>query len=317
MQDGTAPPAFPRKPPWLKVRLPSGPTFNEVRRVLATWGLHSVCQEARCPNLAECFQSGTATFLVLGNVCTRNCRYCNIASGRPLPADPTEPKRLAAAARQLGLHAIVITSVSRDDLADGGATHLASCITAIRQAIPGSRIEALVPDFGGQAAALDTLLQAGPHVVNHNLEVVSGLFSALRPQGDYGRSLELLERVHHRGAVSKSGFMVGLGENIHHIEELLVDLRRVGCQRVTIGQYQQPTKDHWPVRRYYTPGEFDALGKTAREMGSNSSRPVPSCGVPTAPFLTGHPLFPFAVLFDIHRRLHYKATSYEHRRIKP
>lgn len=267
MQDGTPPPVFPRKPPWLKVRLPSGPTFHRVRRILAARGLSSVCQEARCPNMAECFQSGTATFLVLGRVCTRNCRYCNIASGQPLPVDPTEPKRLAAAVRQLGLHSIVITSVSRDDLADGGAAHMASCIEAIRQAIPGSRIEALIPDFGGHATALDTLLEAAPHVVNHNLEVVPGLFNLLRPQGDYGRSLELLERVHRRGAVSKSGFMVGVGETLQDIEGLLDDLRRVGCQRVTIGQYQQPTKDHWPVQRYYTPDEFEALAASARAMG--------------------------------------------------
>lgn len=268
MMQQAAPPL--RKPDWLKVRLPGGEPYKKVQGVLRGRRLHSVCQEARCPNIAECFCDGTATFLILGDICTRNCRYCHVAHGIPSPPDPYEPSRLVEAVQALGLQYCVITSVTRDDLADGGAAWFAASITAIREQIPGCRVEVLIPDFQGSRRALEQILAAGPAVVNHNLEVVPALFKDLRPQGDYRVSLELLRRIGEAssgGIVSKSGFMVGFGESQADIRVLMEDLARVRCDRVTIGQYQQPTRDHWPVRKYYHPEEFEALRETAAAMG--------------------------------------------------
>ena len=257
-----------RKPEWLKVRLPSGPAYRHVRDTLAGKGLHSVCREARCPNMAECFQSGTATFLILGNICTRACLYCHVTHGRPQIPDETEPVRLAEAARQLQLRYIVITSVTRDDLPDGGASFFVSCLEMVRQALPKSRVELLIPDFSGNPEALALIIRAKPDVLNHNIEVVPSLFETLRPQGNYGRSLALLQRVRQAGPViTKSGFMIGFGETMYDIEDVLNDLAKIQCQRITIGQYQQPTVNHWPVKKYYHPDEFAAIGKMARSMG--------------------------------------------------
>lgn len=262
---------FPlRKPDWLKVRLPGIRPYRRIQGVLKKRGLHSVCQEARCPNIAECFQDGTATFLILGDVCTRNCRYCNVAYGVPAPLDPDEPSRLAEAVDVLGLRYAVITSVSRDDLADGGAGHFAACINAIRRRIPDCRVEVLIPDFRGNFQALEKVMAADPTVINHNLEVVPALFKDVRPQGDYRVSLELLRRIDDGTSgtiITKSGFMVGFGESHFDILALMQDLAEVHCERLTIGQYQQPTRNHWPVRKYYHPGEFEALKEVAAAMG--------------------------------------------------
>lgn len=262
------PPPVLRKPAWLKVQLPGGPVYNRVRRVLAAQGLHSICQEARCPNMAECFHAGTATFLILGNICTRHCLYCNVVHGAPSAVDETEPDRLAAAVLQLNLPYVVITSVTRDDLPDGGATFFVSAIEKIRGRRPGTRVEVLIPDLNGDADALESIARAMPDVLNHNIEVVPGLFPLLRPQGDYERSLRLLQTAGGKGSiVTKSGFMIGLGETVDEISQLLADLAKVQCRRVTIGQYQQPTTSHWPVRKYYSPEEFTALAKEAKRLG--------------------------------------------------
>ncbi|HQP29089.1 MAG: lipoyl synthase [Syntrophales bacterium] len=257
-----------RKPPWLKVRLPGGEADRRIARTLAELRLHSVCQEALCPNRGECFRAGTATFLILGDTCTRGCRYCHIRQGTPTPVDADEPERLVEAVRALGLRYVVITSVTRDDLPDGGAEHFARCIHLLRTRLPDCRIEVLIPDLQGSREALERIIDAGPEVINHNIEVARSLFPNLRPQGDYKRSLRLLAALHpHRDIVSKSGFMIGLGETRDAIVALLHDLAVVRCQRVTIGQYQQPTRRHWPVARYYPPAEFAEFRKIALGLG--------------------------------------------------
>ena len=258
-----------RKPDWLKVRPPGSPEFNRVRAVLADLRLHSICQEARCPNVAECFQSGTATFLILGNICTRNCAYCNVRRGTPAPPDSGEPERIAAAVKTLGLSYAVITSVTRDDLPDGGAEMFARCIHHLRRGVPGCRVEVLIPDFRGSRNALDAVLESGPDVINHNMEVVKPLFTQLRPRGDYETSIEIIRKIKafHGKLVSKSGFMIGLGEEWSDILELLEDLAAAGCERITIGQYQQPNRDRCPVKKYYHPDEFEALKHIASHMG--------------------------------------------------
>jgi len=265
-----APPSPHRKPDWLKVRLPGSREFSQVKDLLSGLRLHSVCQKARCPNIAECFQEGTATFLILGDICTRNCLYCCVAHGEPLRSDPDESERLASAAKALDLQYVVITSVTRDDLPDGGAAQFVACINTIHRQIPGCRVEVLIPDFQGNKEALTQIMAAGPAVINHNLEIVPALFKNLRPQGDYHRSLELIKRIGNDASikiVSKSGFMVGFGERREDILNLLADLAGVHCERLTIGQYQQPTRNHWPVRKYYHPDEFQELKETALAMG--------------------------------------------------
>lgn len=257
-----------RKPPWLKVRLPREETYRDVRRLLRTAGLSTVCEEALCPNRAECFQSGTATFLLLGDVCSRNCRYCNVKHGDPSPPEETEPERVAEAARKLGLRYVVVTSVTRDDLEDGGAAHFARTIASLRRQDPARPVEVLIPDFQGSPRAIETVARAVPDVVNHNLEVVESLFPLLRAGGDYRRSLELLETMKKKyGLVTKSGIMVGLGEREDELEDLFDDLAAVGCDRLTIGQYQQPSRKHWPVRKYYHPDAFARLRDRALEKG--------------------------------------------------
>ncbi|HYA13791.1 MAG TPA: lipoyl synthase [Syntrophales bacterium] len=259
-----------RKPEWLKVRLPSSQEFKHVKGILSNLNLHSICQEAHCPNVTECFNSGTATFLILGNICTRHCLYCNVQHGEPEGVDDNEPVRLVRAVEELGLQYIVITSVTRDDLTDGGAKVFARCVERLHLVIPGCKVEVLIPDLRGKWDALECIIESSPHVINHNLEVVPALFKDLRPQGDYRISLELLDRVHRYSEnriVTKSGFMVGFGEGWDDILGLLHDLAAVHCERITIGQYQQPTRNHWPVIKYYHPDEFEMIKERAYKMG--------------------------------------------------
>jgi lipoic acid synthetase len=259
-----------RKPEWLKVKLPASHEFTHVKGILSHFHLHSICQEARCPNVAECFHSGTATFLILGNICTRSCRYCNVEHGTPEGIDINEPERLAMAVKELGLQYVVITSVTRDDLIDGGAEMFVRCVETIYQEVPRCRVEVLIPDLQGNWDALECVIGARPHVINHNIEVVSMLFNHMRPQGNYQVSLELLRRVYRyddRNIISKSGFMVGVGESRDDVMGLLHDLASVHCEMLTVGQYQQPTRNHWPVVKYYHPDEFEEIKRIAYEMG--------------------------------------------------
>lgn len=259
-----------RKPEWLKVKLPCGNDSKRVKGVLSYYRLYSVCQEARCPNIAECFHAGTATLLILGNTCTRNCLYCNVRNGKPETVDESEPERIVQAVEELGLEYIVITSVTRDDLPDGGAEIFARCVEALYAAIPKCKVEVLIPDLMGNWDALERIMKASPHVINHNMEIVQSLFDTLRPQGNYRLSLELLRRIHHYNdakIAAKSGFMVGIGETWGDILELLHDLGSVHCERITVGQYLQPTLNHWPVMKYYEPDEFEVIKGMAYEMG--------------------------------------------------
>lgn len=267
MMNGQSNTPLLRKPAWLKVRPPFAAECRHLLSTLAGLRLHTVCQEAACPNIAECFQSGTATFLILGNICTRHCLYCHVAHGVPQKVDGDEIGHLISAARQMNLNYIVITSVTRDDLQDGGAQIFADCITHLRLAIPDCRIEVLIPDFQGNIQALEKVIAANPDVINHNMEVVEPLFGQLRPQGDYQLSLRLLAQVSATPVVSKSGFMVGFGETKGAILRLLDDLAAASCKRLTIGQYQQPTLNHWPVAKYYHPDEFAEFKEIAYSKG--------------------------------------------------
>ncbi len=260
----------PRKPPWIRARGASGPNVTRLKEVLRSHGLHTVCEEASCPNLGECFSHGTATFMIMGDICTRRCPFCDVAHGKPLPLDEGEPRRLAETIRAMNLSYVVITSVDRDDLRDGGAAHFSACIHAIRAATPATRIEILVPDFRGRVErALERLGQAPPDIFNHNLETVPRLYRQARPGADYQGSLDLLQR--HKARFpeipTKSGLMLGLGERREEIEQVLADLRAHGCDMLTLGQYLQPSKFHLPVARFVTPAEFDELARTARAMG--------------------------------------------------
>ncbi len=256
-----------RKPTWLRVPPPYIGNSHKIRTTLADLQLHTVCQEAACPNIAECFACGTATFLIMGNVCTRNCRYCNVAHGLPEPVDEQEISRLTKAVREMKLSYTVITSVTRDDLPDGGAQVFAECISELREKIPEIEIEVLIPDFQGNAASLEKVIGAKPDVINHNIEVAQSLFPQIRPQGNYQRSLNLLRCVAETSVITKSGFMVGFGESRDDILRLIDDLASVSCARLTIGQYQQPSRKHWPVAKYYHPDEFAELKEIAYQKG--------------------------------------------------
>lgn len=257
-----------RLPEYLKRPIIDTETTRTVRRVLKTNCLNTVCENARCPNKNECYTKNTATFLIMGNVCTRNCRYCNIGCEKPLPLDEDEPKRVAKAVFDLKLKYSVITSVTRDDLPDGGAAHFCNCIREIRKLSPDVKIEILTPDFKGDTAALDRIIEAKPDVFNHNIETVEPLFKTARPQGDYRRSLEVLKYIKANSDIStKSGLMVGLGESFEQIERTLKDLKSAGCDILTIGQYIQPSKAHLEVAKYYTPEEFKELNRLAEEIG--------------------------------------------------
>ncbi len=258
-----------RKPPWLRVPFPGGPRYLRLKGVLRGAGLHTVCEEARCPNIGECFEAGTATFMILGDVCTRACGFCAVRSGRPAGLDAEEPSRVAEAVGRLGLKHAVITSVTRDDLPDGGASVFADTIRAIRRRSPATSVEVLIPDFGGAPQALATVMATRPHILNHNLETVPRLYPRVRPQAVYRRSLELLGRAKtlDRGVLTKSGLMVGLGESREELLEVMADLAAVGCDILTVGQYLQPTPRHLPVARYYHPDEFQELAEEGRRLG--------------------------------------------------
>jgi lipoyl synthase len=258
------------KPDWIRVRLSHGPRFHDMKRVLREQRLHTVCEEASCPNIGECFGSGTATFMILGDLCTRRCPFCDVAHGRPEPPDGDEPAHLAHTVALLALKHVVITSVDRDDLRDGGAAHFAACIGAVRERSPDTRIEVLVPDFRGRLAiALDILAATPPDVLNHNLETVPRLYREARPGADYANSLELLRAFKARrpACLTKSGLMLGLGETDDEIVDVLRDLRRHNVDMLTVGQYLQPRAGNLPVRRYVPPAMFRALEDVARRMG--------------------------------------------------
>ncbi len=259
------------KPAWLKRNLPTGSEYENVRKLLAKSRLHTVCQEAKCPNMWECFSKNTATFMILGSECTRNCRFCNIANcASPSLPDPEEPQRVAKAAFDLGLKYAVVTSVTRDDLWDGGAEHFAVTIKEIKKQFSGKiRVEVLIPDFQGNSDALQTVLDAGPDVLNHNIETIASLYDKARPEADYKRSLELLQKVADYGnsIPAKSGIMVGLGENFDELEQTIKDLYDHGCTILSIGQYLQPSNRHLSVEKYYTPDEFTALKEIAENIG--------------------------------------------------
>lgn len=254
-------------PDYLKRPIIDTETTKTVRRILKTKCLNTVCEGARCPNKSECYSHNTATFLIMGKVCTRNCRYCNISPARPEPLDLEEPKHVAEAVKELGLKFAVITSVTRDDLPDGGAQHFKNCIDEIRK-ICDAKVEILTPDFKDDKQALDTVIKAHPDVFNHNIETVRSIFKTARPQGDYDRSIEVLRYVkENSNIVTKSGLMAGLGEGVNDIEETLCDLHDAGVDIVTIGQYIQPSKQHLPVAKYYTLEEFEELKELARKIG--------------------------------------------------
>ena len=258
-----------KKPPWLTRRLPRGPEYEKMRGLMNRGRLHTVCQEAKCPNIWECFSNRTATFLILGDRCTRNCRFCAVAHNPVEPPDPAEPMRVAQTVEKLGLAYVVVTSVTRDDLPNGGAGHFAKTIREIHRRIPEAVIEVLIPDFKGDAEALRTVLEARPQVLNHNIETIPRLYATVRPGAVYARSLELLGRVKTIDASipTKSGLMLGLGETTAEIRQTLQDLLDVECRMLTMGQYLQPSKDHLPVARFVPPAEFDQWQKTAFQMG--------------------------------------------------
>jgi len=269
---------LPRKPPWIRVKAPLGPGVRRIKNLLRQQGLNSVCEEASCPNLAECFNHGTATFMIMGDLCTRRCPFCDVAHGRPKPLDEDEPEHLAQAVAAMGLKYVVITSVDRDDLRDGGAGHFAACVSCLRERCPDTRIEILVPDFRGRMdRALSALAEAPADVLNHNLETVPRLYRLARPGADYAWSLRLLQRFkeEHPSIPTKSGLMLGLGEERHEVEQVLRDLREHGCDMLTIGQYLQPSRHHLPVARYWEPQEFESLGELARGLGFASAASGP------------------------------------------
>ncbi|AAM72311.1 MAG TPA: lipoyl synthase [Chlorobaculum sp.] len=258
-----------KKPDWLKIKLASGSSFASTRKLLNRHSLHTVCRSAMCPNLHECWSKGTATFLLLGNVCTRSCRFCAVGTEcRPAMPDPEEPSKIAEAVKTMKLRHAVLTSVNRDDLADGGATHWVETIRAIREVNPGVSLECLIPDFSGNEQSLDLVMQELPEVLNHNIETVPSRYAAVRPQALYERSLAVIERAKRQFRLAtKSGMMVGMGETEEELEASLHDLRGHGCDMVTIGQYLQPTAAHLPVSRYVTPEEFERYREIALDAG--------------------------------------------------
>jgi len=259
----------PKRPDWLRARAPSGQGYRELRTLVDRLGLHTVCQSAACPNVGDCWNQRTATFLLLGGVCTRRCGFCAVNKGAPPPLDPDEPERVAEAVAALGLRYAVLTSVTRDDLPDGGAAQFAATIRALRARVPGCRVEVLIPDFQGSRAALQTVLEAAPEVLNHNLETVPRLYQEVRPAASYDRSLALLAqaRAMHPQAPTKSGLMLGLGESRDEVLRVMSDLRAVGVSLLTLGQYLQPSPSHLPIRRFVAPREFDELAVQGVQLG--------------------------------------------------
>lgn len=259
-----------RKPSWIRARSPADPAVSRLKEVLRENRLHTVCEEASCPNIGECFSGGTATFMIMGDICTRRCPFCDVAHGRPDPLDADEPENLGQTIRDMGLRYVVVTSVDRDDLRDGGAGHFAQCIEAIRHYSPDIDIEILVPDFRGRMdRALDILIKSPPDVFNHNLETVPGLYRKVRPGSDYAWSLDLLKRFKalYPQVPTKSGLMLGVGETIAEVEQVMRDLRDHDCNMLTLGQYLQPSVHHLPLDRYVHPDEFQRLGELGSELG--------------------------------------------------
>jgi lipoyl synthase len=270
--------ALPRKPAWIRAQAPTAPRVAELKAILRERRLHTVCEEAACPNLGECFAHGTATFMIMGDLCTRRCPFCDVAHGRPAPLDSDEPSRLAEAVGAMGLRYVVITSVDRDDLRDGGAAHFVACIRALRDRVPGIGVEILVPDFRGrEEPALAALELTPPDVFNHNLETVPRLYRQVRPGADYQGSLRLLQAFKARKPVvpTKSGVMLGLGETRDEVQALLIDLRTHDCDMLTVGQYLQPSREHLPVTRFVTPAEFEEIGQAARGLGFRNVASAP------------------------------------------
>lgn len=260
-------PIVARKPEWLKARVPGGENYSRLKNLIDERKLHTVCEEARCPNMGECWNSGTATFMILGDTCTRSCGFCNVKTGKMHIVDEDEPRRVAEAIAMMKLRHAVITSVNRDELYDGGAHIFANTILETRKRVPNCRIEVLIPDFMGSEEALDMVLNAQPDVLNHNIETVPRLYRTVRPQAHYHRSLEVLERAKRRGFTTKTGIMLGLGETTEEVIEVMGDLRAVNCDIFTIGQYLQPTKNHLPVERFVHPNEFKMLKEKGMELG--------------------------------------------------
>lgn len=269
VDDATALPFRHRRPEWLRVRAPWGGAYGDVHATMRGHGLHTVCEEARCPNIGECWGSGTGTFLIMGDTCTRSCGFCAIKTGRPAPLDRLEPERVARSIREMGLRHAVITSVNRDELADGGAEIFEACIRRSRELSPRCSIEVLIPDFRGDRAALSTVMGARPEILNHNIETVPRLYRAVRPQAIYTRSLDILRWAKEMDAtvLSKTGIMVGLGETFEEIEAVMADLVDIDVDILTVGQYLRPTESHLPIVRYYAPDEFDRIRDRGMAMG--------------------------------------------------
>ena len=261
--------ALRRLPPWMKSRMPGGPNFLELRDLIRGSQLHTVCEEARCPNIGDCWERRSATFMILGDICTRACAYCAVTTGTPVGLDLQEPGRLAETVERMGLRYAVITSVNRDDLPDGGAFIFAQCIRQVRRRLPACKVEVLIPDFCGDWDALAAVMDAVPDTLNHNIETVRRVFPRVRPKGDYDQSLELIARARALvpGGVTKSGMMVGLGETWSEILETMRDLRAVDCDLLTIGQYLRPSPGHAPISKWYTPDEFDELRREGEALG--------------------------------------------------
>jgi lipoic acid synthetase len=258
-----------RHPDWLKVKIGGGETYHQVKMLLRSAKLHTICEEAKCPNIAECFGSGTAVFLVLGNICTRNCRYCSVTHGIPRPLNDQEPRDIAESVKTLKLKYVVVTSVTRDDLPDGGAHVFYETIQEIRQINPSISVEVLIPDFQGKKTSIQKVVDAAPDIINHNIEVVENLFPEIRPQGQYQRSLQVLKTIKmlDPNTKTKSGLMVGLGETNEQIHSTLADLRIAKVDFLTVGQYLQPTRHHAGIQKYYAPDEFQEIKKDALKLG--------------------------------------------------
>lgn len=265
-------PKYVRRPEWLKPSPLNPATLTKMGRLMRGLKLHTVCESAQCPNRAKCFAEGTATFMILGDICTRNCTFCAVTKGKPLPLDPEEPEHVVAAVKRLGLHYVVLTSVTRDDLPDGGASHFAQTIEAIHKYAPSIMVEVLIPDFSGSLSALQTVIDAYPAVLNHNVETVPRLYHEVRPKANYQQSIELLKQAKclDNGLLTKSGLMLGLGETRQEVIEVMVDLRQVSCDLLTLGQYLQPSLKHHKVVRYIPPEEFEEYQNAGREMGFTS-----------------------------------------------
>jgi len=264
----TPEPPQPRRPDWLKARIPGGENYSRLFNIMRERKLHTVCEEARCPNMGECWNAGTATFMILGDICTRSCGFCAVKTGRPLEGlEWDEPRRVAEAVEQMEIRHAVITSVNRDERKDGGAPIFAATIREIRKRVPECRIEVLIPDFKGSEEALDMVLDARPDVLNHNIETVPRLYKTVRPQANYQQSLEVLERAKQKGFLTKTGMMLGIGEQTEEVIQCMRDIRAVDCDILTLGQYLQPTKEHLPIDRYVHPSEFSMLKEVGMSLG--------------------------------------------------